>query len=168
MISKQRFNKLKEQKKKIYYLDYGLFGSCIIEELDFSRRQNYSAGSNLFPIPDEGLEVRELYNIQDDGDCGDYFICYLKDCYETKEDAEEFVKYGDITKTFKFPFVSYNDFLRGKTIDIEDVVSVGKAKKFDCIVICNRIKGKQQIIDYATRENYHKALDIAKNIWLGV
>lgn len=100
-----------------------------------------------------------------DGDCYLYEF-FDEDLYETQEDAEEFLKYGNITKTFKFPFVSYNDFLRGKTIEVENVVSVGKATKFDCIVICDMVKGKQQIIDYATRENYHKALDIAKNIWL--
>lgn len=84
-----------------------------------------------------------------------------------KEDEEEFLKYGNITKIFKFPFVCYNDFLRGKTIEVENVVSAGKATKFDCIVICDMVKGKQQIIDHATRENYHKALEYAINLFLG-
>ena len=168
MISKEKFNELKSEKKKIYYLDYGLFGSCTIKELDFSKRLICDVCADYFPIPDEELEVHDYCNIQNDGDCDEDFVCYLKDCYETKEDAEEFIKYGNITKTFKFPFVSYNDFLRGKTIEVENVVSVSKATKFDCIVIWDMVKGKQQIIDYATRENYHKALDIAKNIWLGV
>jgi len=50
MISKERFNELKAQKGKIYYLDYGFLGSCTIKELDFSIRQNYSVCSNCFPI----------------------------------------------------------------------------------------------------------------------
>lgn len=167
MISKEKFNELKSEKKKIYYLDYGLLGSCSVKELDFSKRRICDVCADYFPIPDEELEVHDYCNIQNDGDCDEDFVCYLKDCYETQEDAEEFLKYGNITKIFKFPFVSYDDFLKGKTIEVENVVSVSKVTKFDCIVICDMVKGKQQIIDYATRENYHKALDIAKNLFLG-
>nr|DAT76234.1 MAG TPA: hypothetical protein [Caudoviricetes sp.] len=160
MISKEKLQELIDKKEKIYYMQQNDINGVLI------LLENVSIEENIY---------KELV-LRNNG-IGWYLGCSqsypinslpLQDLYETEDDAKEFIKYGNITKILKFPFVNYNDFLRGKTIDVENVVSVGKATKFDCIVIWDMVKGKQQIIDYATRENYHKALDIAKNIWLGV
>ena len=151
MISKERLKNLFDKNMPIYGIDYRRCLQPDIVEISVRNLRYCSSNDNYQYL--SGCYLYEFFG---------------EDLYEAKEDAEEFIKYGNITKTFKFPFVSYNDFLRGKTIDVEDIVSVGKATKFDCIVIWDMVKSKQQIIDYATRENYHKALDIAKNIWLGV
>lgn len=154
MISKEKIKNLFDKNISIYGIDYR---RCL--------------QPNIVKIPVRNLRYcpsndNYQYLSSKDGDCYLYEF-FDEDLYETQEDAEEFLKYGNITKIFKFPFVSYNDFLRGKTIEVENVVSVGKALKFDCIVIWDMVKGKQRIIDYATRENYHKALDIAKNLFIG-
>lgn len=154
MISKEKIKNLFDKNIPIYGIDYGRCLQPDIVKIPV-RNLRYCPSNDNYQ-----------YLSSKDGDCYLYEF-FDEDLYETQEDAEEFIKYGNITKTFKFPFVSYNDFLRGKTIDVENIVSVGKMTKFDAIVICDEIKGKQQIIDYATRENYHKALDIAKNLFLG-
>ena len=154
MISKEKIKNLFDKNISIYGIDYRRCPQPDIVKIPV-RNLRYCPSNDNYQ-----------YLSSKDGDCYLYEF-FDEDLYETQEDAEEFLKYGNITKIFKFPFVSYNDFLRGKTIDVENVVSVGKATKFDCIVICDMVKGKQQIIDYATRGNYHKALDIAKNLFLG-
>lgn len=157
MITRKRLQELIDKKEKIYYkTKYEIPGYWVPLENVLIRKN----------ICDELVLVndKDYWNF-----CHQDTKCIsLDDLYETEEDSNEFFKYGNITKTLKFPFVSYNDFLRGKTIEVENVVSVSKATKFDCIVIWDMVKGKQQIIDYATRENYHKALDIARNLFLGV
>lgn len=155
MISKEKLKNLFDKNMTIYGIDYRRCLQPDIVEIPVRNLRYCPSNDNYQYLSNKNRDCY-LYEFFDE------------DLYEAKEDAEEFIKYGNITKTFKFPFVSYNDFLRGKTIDVEDIVSVGKATKFDCIVIWDMVKNKQRIIDYATRENYHKALDIAKNIWLGV
>lgn len=159
MISKEKLQELIDKKESAYYMQqYDISGVWIKLENVSIKENSYQELVLRNNGEDWNFSCLQSYPINS---------LPLRDLYETQEDAEEFLKYGNITKTFKFPFVSYNDFLRGKTVDVENVVSVGKATKFDCIVICDMIKGKQQIIDYATRENYHKALDIAKNLFIG-
>ena len=153
MISKEKIKNLFDKNILIYGIDYRRCLQPDIVKIPV-RNLRYCPSNDNYQ-----------YLSSKDGDCYLYEF-FDEDLYETQEDAEEFLKYGNITKIFKFPFVSYNDFLRGKTIEVENVVSVGKATKYDCIVIWDMVKGKQQIIDYATRENYHKALDIAKNLFL--
>lgn len=37
-------------------------------------------------------------------------ICPIQDCFETKEDAEEYAEFGNITRTEKLPYVSWEKF----------------------------------------------------------
>lgn len=169
MISKERFNELKEQKGKIYYLDRSLFGSCTVEELDFSIRQNYSACSNHFPIPDEELKVHEFCNIQDDGDCDEDFICYLKDCYETQEDAEFAKEFKNITRTVTLSLPTFEELKQIEKFEFKSAdayrYSIYFISGFNTLAITGIIENKYY--GEATKENYLEACKIAKKLFLG-
>lgn len=120
MISKEKFNELNSEKKKIYYLDYGLFGSCSVEELDFSKRRLCDICANYFPIPNEELEVYDYCNIQNDGDCDEDFVCYLKDCYETKEEAEFAKEFKNIKRTQILNLPTWKEFKKDESFRFSD------------------------------------------------
>lgn len=96
----------------------------------------------------------------------------LKSLFETKEEAEEYLKYGNITRTEKFPYVSWEEFCEGKR-----VVFDGKNGFSYCcelgyinqifVVIYKPLLDGCIFREPLTRENYHKALDICVKLWKG-
>nr|DAT76235.1 MAG TPA: hypothetical protein [Caudoviricetes sp.] len=169
MITKEKFNELKFEKKKIYYLDYGLFGSCTMKELDFSKRRNCGVCADHFPIPDEELEVREFYNIQDDGDCDEEFVCYLKDCYETQEDAEFAKEFKNIKRTEILNLPTFEELKKFERFDFKAKdghrYTIHFISGFNTLAITGIIENKYY--GEATKENYLEACKIAKNLFLG-
>lgn len=171
MISKERFYELKSEKKKIYYLDYGLLGSCSVKELDFSKRRICDVCADYFPIPDEELEVHELYNIQDDGDCNEEFVCYLKDCYETQEDAEFAKEFKNITRTETLNLPTWEEL---KIID-EIKIYGGNGRRYllqaDEYDISIYADDGYDFMLYKqfdrTKENYLEACKMVKKLFLG-
>lgn len=175
MISKEKFNELKSEKKKIYYLDYGLLGSCSVKELDFSKRQICGVCADYFPIPDEELEVHDYCNIENDDGCNEYFVCYLKDCYETQDDAEFAKEFKNITRIETLNLPTWEVFTQlGIPFEF-----TSKDGKWFCLEICD-IAGIDKIVVYhkigfisnifsapATKENYLEACKIAKKLFLG-
>lgn len=169
MISKEKFNKLNSEKKKIYYLDYGLLGSCSVKELDFSKRRICGVCSNYFPIPDEELEVHEYCNMQNDGDCDEDFVCYLKDCYETQEDAEFAKEFKNITQTVTLSLPTFEELKQIEKFEFKSA----DGYRYDIFYI----SGSNKLVLYgifenkytgaATKENYIEACKIAKKLFLG-
>lgn len=178
MISKEKFNELNSEKKKIYYLDYGLLGSCSVKELDFSKRRICGVCANYFPTPDEELEVHDYCNMQNDSDCDEDFVCYLKDCYETQEDAEFAEEFKNIehTETLDLPLFDYlpENF---------DISFVRFDKEVDCWIIYELYIEFNEIYilfryvteevsdcifrEPLTKENYLEACKMVKKLFLG-
>ena len=168
MISRERFNELKEQKKDIYYLDYS-FGVCSMHKLDFSGKPHYGVWADHFPIPDEELEVRESCYIQSIDDCYDEFVCYLKDCYETQEDAEFAKEFKNVTAPVKLDLPSFEELQQIEKFEFKsadgyryDIFYISGSNKLVLFGIFeNKYTGE------ATKENYLEACKIAKKLFLG-
>lgn len=94
----------------------------------------------------------------------------LKSLFEIKEEAEEYIKYGNITKTEKFPYVSWEELCKGAVIAFKDRYGLPY-----CCEVDNRFVFvyKLHLIktwifkERLTRENYHKALDLCVKLWKG-
>lgn len=175
MISKERFYELKSQKKKIYYFD-NFFRS--VHELDFSKTQNYDVCSDQFSIDECSLEIRELLAIGNDDEYYENFVCYLKNCYDTKEDAEFAKEFNHIeyVETLDLPF--FDDFPESF-----DTSFVRFDKEMDCWVIYDLYIEFDEICilfrditeeasdcifrEPLTKENYLEACKIAKKLFLG-
>lgn len=163
MISKEKFNELKSEKKKIYYLDYGLFGSCSVKELDFSKRQLCGICADYFPIPDEELEVHDYCNIQED------FVCYLKDCYETQEDAVFAKEFKNINRTEILNLPTFEELKKFERFEFKAKdghrYSIHFISGSNILVIVGIFT--TEYYGEATKENYLEACKIAKNLFLG-
>lgn len=169
MISKEKFNELNSEKKKIYYLDYGLLGSCSVKELDFSKRRICGVCENYFPIPDEELEVHDYCNMQNDGYCDEDFVCYLKDCYETQEDAEFAKEFKNITRIETLNLPTWEELKKFERFDFKSKdghkYTIHFISGFNTLAITGIIKN--EYYGEATKENYFEACKIAKKIFLG-
>lgn len=120
MITKERLEELIEQGATIYSNDYGEIQ--LIKENDLSLYEN---GQNNYIL--YALEPNKKYHNE----------IFDEDLFETKEDAEWYVKYGKVTKTETISFPTYEKImqdLEGKTgtytiIDASNVlleVNLGK------------------------------------------
>lgn len=169
MISKEKFNELKSEKKKIYYLDYGLLGSCSVKELDFSKRRICDVCADYFPIPDEELEVHDYCNIQNDGDCDEDFVCYLKDCYETQEDAEFAKEFKNIERTEILNLPTFEELKKFERFNFKvkdgHRYTIHFISGFNILVIAGIFT--TEYYGEATKENYLEACKIAKKLFLG-
>lgn len=94
--------------------------------------------------------------------------------FETEEEATEYLKYGNVTRTEKFPYVSWEEFCNGKSIKF----TTKDNYSFTCEVVIYSDLGKAIIIyrpliaceifkEPLTRENYRKALDICVKLFKG-
>ena len=171
MISKEKFNELNSEKKKIYYLDYGLLGSCSVKELDFSKRRICGVCANYFPIPNEELEVHDYCNIQNDSDCDEDFVCYLKDCYETQEDAEFAKEFKNITRTETLNLPTWEE------LNIIDEIKIYggngrqyllQADEYDISIYADDGYDFMLYKQFdRTKENYLEACKMVKKLFLG-
>lgn len=102
--------------------------------------------------------------------------------YETEEEASEYLKYGDVTRTEKFPYVSWEEFCKfdktikffNKEIKYSMYVFVKNKNTNNCRIIIyaddyTKFRAQDWIVfdQPLTQENYHKALDLAVRLWKG-
>lgn len=101
-----------------------------------------------------------------------------KNIYETKEEAEECLTYGNITRTEKFPYVSWEEFNKVYSFAFEskerimlEVAIWFNSESGDDIKTIRITNLNDWNICYfeqpLTRENYHKALDLCVKLWKG-
>lgn len=94
--------------------------------------------------------------------------------FEDELEAEEFLKYGNITRTEKFPYISWEEFCNGESIRF----TTKDNYRFTCEVAIYSDLGKTIVIhkpliagwifkEPLTRENYLKALDICVKLFKG-
>lgn len=150
MISKERLRELIENKQTIYYISE-LAGERELVEHKYNDRKSI---------------YKYLKN-------GEYTVDDIYDnCwFETEEEATEYLKYGNITRTEKFPYVSWEEVCDGTNHHI--VFTTPKHQKvemiicdgyIDIVIIYNLTGGFNEPL---TRENYHKALDICVKLFKG-
>lgn len=154
MISKERLEELVKKGATIYEAKYGNINS-----VDFSKNKVRWFCRDCITL--EPSLVERYGNHK-----------YYKNLFETKEEAEEYLKYGNITRTEKFPYVSWKEFCEGKRMRFD-----GKNGSCYCCEL-EYIKERFVVIykplldgcifrEPLTRENYHKALDICVKLWEG-
>lgn len=103
---------------------------------------------------------------------------YSNSMFETKEEAEEYLEFGNITKTEKFPYVSWEEFNKVSSFAFEseerimlEVAIWFNNESADDIKTIKITSLNDWNICYfeqpLTRENYHKALDLCVKLWKG-
>lgn len=93
MITKERLEELIEQGATIYGIDDRW---DIVEVRELDAQQIYYSSSNV-----------NYQYVFDDHSVVEFFDDKL---FETKEDAEEYVEFGNITKTIQLNYVSWEEF----------------------------------------------------------
>lgn len=92
---------------------------------------------------------------------------FLKDLYETKEEAEHFAKYGNITKTVKFPTPpTYEEFLKIKEFySGQGLTRIVLINEKELEVVENGLDGYHSYRVSNTKENYYKCLGKMIELW---
>lgn len=146
MISEERLKELFKEEATIYMVN------GYVEEIDLNEYD--------FRATDKELVFNyEIYAIR--------FECL----FETEEEANEYLKYGNVARTEKFPYVSFEEFCRGKIIrcgDMEYKTTYWIKKEANHIKMYKFYNGSSNgefFDEPLTRENYHKALDICVELF---
>ena len=100
MITKERLEELIEQGATIYSNEYGEIQ--LIKENDLSLYEN---GKNNYIL--YALEPNKKYHNE----------IFDEDLFETKEDAEEYAEFGNITRIEKLTLPSWEEFANGKVVE---------------------------------------------------
>lgn len=152
MISEERLRELIENKQTIYYISE-LFGERELVEHKYNDRKS------IYKYLKNGeYTVDDIYD-----DCW----------FETKEEALECLKYGNVTRTEKFPYVSWEEFQKqgniirfidknGNKCKVEGYFSLPLGGFIDVVQngtgLCD--------LEY-NKENYLTALDLAVKLFKG-
>lgn len=157
MISEERLKELIEQEKGCYRIgDFSGIGYIHL-------KQEYEP--NIF---ENGKDNYLLY-IYTNNEKKYKDEIWAEDLFETEADAKEFLKYGNITRTEKFPYVSWEDVCDGTNHHI--VFTTPKHQKVEMIICDGYIDiicvytAISEFSKPLTRENYHKALDICVKLF---
>lgn len=150
MISEERLKELLKEEVTIYRVN-GYVEEIYLNEYDF-----------------ETTDKELVFNYK-------IYAIRLDDLFETEEEAKEYLKYGNVTRTEKFPYVSWEEFCKG-----EQIVFTGKNdEKFVMFrynldarhpfIVINAERSNEwcRFKEPLTRENYHKALDLAVKLFKG-
>ena len=94
---------------------------------------------------------------------------FIKTLYKTKAEAEHYLHHANITRTETLPFVTWEEFLSGRSVDF-----VGKygreyilKKKYDSILLI-WVNVNNSIASWdLTEENFYKAYDEAVRLFRG-
>lgn len=130
-------------------------------------------------LADEKATVYWVYK-----DYIDVITAYLSDAdwfgyenvFETEEEAKEYLKYGNITRTEKFPYISWEELNKDFQNFKNGTYIVAKYQYlFSLNIEVNKPIISQIILvtndeDYKwnySKENYHKALDLAVKLFKG-
>lgn len=173
MISKKRLKELIEQKETIY---------CIVKE-------PFIAGySNILKIKELDLSLSINKEIFEDKDkfIYDNHILDFNNLYESKDDAEEYLQYGNRTRIVKFEAPTWEELQRmvNSTTEWNVDFCIDCSHKQDLIVsVCRTIgtMDKEQPyiirlrhfyeceeIDFEySREGYNKARDLCLKLFYG-
>lgn len=155
MITKERLEELIEQGATIYVYNRKYIGCCSLK--------------NAFDCDDEILYLDD----KDDGE-----IEYLTNLFETKEDAEEYAEFGNITRTEKLTLPSWEEFSKwdksvkfyNKQNKYSMYVFVKNKNTNNCRIIIYADDGEQDWIVFQqplSKENYDEARRLCVKLFKG-
>lgn len=167
MITKKRLEELIEQGATIYYIKIETFVAGYSNFISIKEIELYS------PIQCKILEKyynNEDYLIVKYGNGTDYFLPY--NLFETKEEAEWELEFGNITRTETLRLPRWEEFeLLGHDVDFigEDKTPYYFRLNYNKseIYITNFTNGKAIYCAKATKENYIEACKLCKKLFLG-
>ena len=157
MITKERLEEIREKDERVFIL---------IDDKPISAKLNslclqigYVDGKEHFVLFDPDDRIVSITN---------------EDLFETKEDAEEYIKYGNITREERLNYVSWEKFKKREC----HMVFTDKLYDYGCYIdeemICikripTRTMDKEKFIftEPLTRENYDKARDLCIKLFKG-
>lgn len=158
MISKERLEELIEQGVTIYEVKYGNINPVSLKNK--IRYVNYKYETITFePRPDE----KYLHHK------------YFKRLFETKEEAEWFAKFGNIsrTETLSLPtWEELNNCIKTKCFgnhtiaNFDSFVFEYKRTKTKTVLEVNR-DSETKFYDNLTKENYFSACELCRKLFLG-
>lgn len=170
MIDKERLIDLIKQGKTVYYVDSEEYDGCReVIELNENENTSIKPSDNAFDI---------IF-------CSDSLITTLKDCelakfYETKEDAEFAYKYENISRIDYLNLPLYKDFIKnyqtlGENLIEDDkcIMFTSKTQTYSLYATDDEIwvgqdgTGKRIFNDELNQENYEKACEICRKLFLG-
>lgn len=159
MITKERLEQLIEQDSTIYGID-DRWDIVEVRELD-SKQLYYSSSNDNFQYMFDDCGVVEFFE---------------DELFETKEDAEEYAEFGNITRTERLELPSWEENLQCAKI----IYGTQKNEynnhcfQYELLVSKNEIGVLQlypECKDYfwkkKTRENYNEARRLCKKLYLG-
>lgn len=160
MITINRFLELINQGATIYASGYGEIK--LIPETNLALYENGDYGYILYVLEPNKKYKNEIFD---------------EELFETEEDAEDYLEFGNIERTEKFPFVPYTEFIKFNNIIFESKnnASMELARCFNpkgegdwTIILTNR---DDKSICYfekpLSQENYRRALRVCRKLFLG-
>ena len=155
MITKTRLKELVNQGATIYGNGFGEIE--LIPDNDISIYENGNNGYVLYVLEPNKKYKNEIFD---------------EDLFESKEDMEEYLEFANIERIEKFPYVSYEDFCKGKRMRFDGKNGFSYCCELGYInqrfvVIYKPLLDGCIFREPLTRENYHKALDICVKLWKG-
>lgn len=158
MITEERLKELIKQDATIYEAKYGN-----INPVDFSKNKVRWVGKYCITL--EPSLVERYGNHK-----------YYKNLFETKEEAEEYLTYGNITRTEKFPYVSWEELNKDFQEFKNGTYTIVECKYIFSLNIKVNKPAISQILlitEYEnynwnySKENWFKALDLCVKLWKG-
>ena len=160
MITKERLEEIREKDERVFIL---------IDDKPISAKLNslclqigYVDGKEHFVLFDPDDRIISITN---------------EDLFETKEDAEEYLKYGNISREEKLELPTWEEFKNFKKSIIFRVLSKDIIEEddtiFQCynngnaIIIYNDFNSSRIFNKPLTRENYNEARDLCVKLFIG-
>lgn len=153
MIQPDRLKELIEQKATIYD-KYGY-------KIDLAEEDNFL--ENIFNIYFK-VEQGRLYRMNKDLQIA-YDQWYLQNLFETKEDAEWYLEFENITREEKLSLPSWEDLEDFGCIRINSNTYLNWNKVINWISVC--ACGTECYFETATKENYIDVCRLCKKLFLG-
>jgi len=95
-------------------------------------------------------------------------IIFVYDLFETEEEAEWALEFGNITREEKLSLPSWEEIKKGRATFFSDVNHLGFITPLDIIVINEYDDGSKTLLKTPlTKENYIEACRLAKKLFLG-
>ena len=168
-MTKQEVEEKIKNNESVWYISKKYIDYESIEEIKLN--ENYV------------IETKGLYNFlirNDDLEEPDRYISELEYIFNSKAQAQHYLDNGNVTRTEKLPYVTWEEFNKN-TNGIEFKDSKGNKYRFHLVKvnIDNKIshnfitlydKNGSTTVDIewkATEENFYKAYDVARKLFLG-
>lgn len=159
MITKERLKELIQQRATVYANGIGEIE--LIPENDIEIYENGNDSYILYAFEPNRKYKNEIF---------------AEELFKTKEEAEEYLTYGNITRTEKFPYVSWEELNKDFQEFKNGTYTIVECKYIFSLNIKVNKPAISQILlitEYEnynwnySKENWFKALDLCVKLWKG-